>query len=385
MKVWVLDPAQLTPYYNIALCDALAQAGCDVRYIASRYLYDDQLPFTGRFQTDYAYFRGLYHPWLTRLPHLRRALRAAVYPLGHWQTLRQLRRTPPDVLHVQWSRVPRLDRRLIQQARAAGVPVVHTVHDVVPLYAPEADAGPLHAVYQAVDRVIVHTEANRDTFRRAYPAVDPARIAVVPHISTPYTALPADASRAQARARLGLPTDALVFLFFGSVRVYKGFDTLLAAFARAAAARPDIHLLAAGRPETQADADLLAAAGAQERVHVVSGYIPYGDVWLYHYAADAAVLPYRAITQSGALITCMAFGLPLIVTAVGGLPESLDGNGWVVPPEDSEALAAALLDAAADQQRLRQMGLRSAALIAERYAGPAVARQTLAVYRAAVG
>lgn len=385
MKVWVLDPAQLTPYYNIALCDALAQAGCDVRYIASHYLYDEHLPFTGYFQTDYVYFRGLYHPWLTRVPRLRRALRAAAYPLGHWQVARQLRHTPPAVLHIQWSRMPRLDRRLIQRARAAGVPVVHTVHDVVPLYAPDADSGPLHAVYQAVDRVIVHTQANREAFLRRYAAVDPAKIAVVPHINTPYTALPADASQAQARARLGLPADALVFLFFGSVRAYKGLDTLLAAFARAAASRPDVHLLVAGRPESQGDADLLAAAQTQERAHVVAGYIPYGDLWLYHKAADAAVLPYRAITQSGALISCMAFGLPLIVTAVGGLPESVDGNGWVVPPEDAEALAAALLDAASDQARLKRMGLRSETLIAERYAGPAVAQQTIEVYRAAAG
>jgi glycosyltransferase involved in cell wall biosynthesis len=357
MKVWVLDPAQLTPYYNIALCDALAQAGCDVRYMASRYLYDDHLPFTGHFQTDYIYFRGLYYPLLTRLPRLRRALRAAAYPLGHWQVTRQLRHAPPDVLHIQWSRVPRFDYWLIQQARLAGVPVVHTVHDVVPLYAPAADTGPLHMVYQAVDRVIVHTHANRETFVRTYPAVDPAKIAVVPLISTPYTALPADTSQARARAHLGLPADALVFLFFGSVRAYKGLDTLLTAFAQAAASRPDIHLLVAGRPESQADANLLATASDQERVHIVSGYIPYGDVWLYHKAADAAVLPYRAITQSAAL----------------------------VPPENAEALAVALLDAASDKARLRQMGLRSAALVAERHAGSAVAQQTIAVYRAAAG
>ncbi len=381
MRVWMLDPAQLTPYYNIALCDALADAGCAVRYIASRYLYDDHLPFTGRFQTDYVYFRGLYYPWLTRFPRLRRGLRAAVYPLAHWQVARQLKRATPDVLHIQWSRAPLFDCWLIRQAQAAGVPVVHTVHDVVPLYALRADTRPLQAVYCAADRIIVHTKANRETFVRTYPAVDPAKIAIVPLISTPYTALPADATRAQARARLGLPADATVLLFFGSVRAYKGVDVLLAAFAQAAEVRPDVRLLIAGRPETQADVDLLAAARDQRQVRVFSGYVPYEDVWLYHYAADAAVLPYRAITQSAALITCMDFGLPVIVTDVGGLPESVDGNGWVVPPEDIPALTEALLAAVSDRDLLRQMGQRSKALIAERHAGPAVARQTMALYR----
>jgi glycosyltransferase involved in cell wall biosynthesis len=377
----MLDPAQLTPYYNIALCDALALAGCNVRYITSDYLYDGNLPFTSNFTTDYQYFRGLNNPRLINYPRLRRLLRGISYPFNHWQLLRQLRVNPPDVLHIQWSRMPRVDHWLIQQVRAAGVPVIHTIHDVIPLYAPDANTKPLQTVYEEVDRIILHTEANRGDFLQTYPTVDLNRIVVIPLISTPNTALPTNATRPIARTRLSLPHDAPVFVFFGSVRHYKGVDTLLTAFAQAVASHPNLHLVIAGKPDTEEDNQLLERARSQSNVHVYSGYIPYEEVWQYYIAADVMVLPYRAITQSAALISSMEFGRAVIVTDVGGLPETVAGNGWIVPPEDANALATVILDAASDLERVRKMGERSSTLIQQKYTGSAVAQATLELYK----
>ena len=41
LKIWQLDPANLTPYYDMALAKALAEAGQSIRFISSRYLYED--------------------------------------------------------------------------------------------------------------------------------------------------------------------------------------------------------------------------------------------------------------------------------------------------------------------------------------------------------
>jgi glycosyltransferase involved in cell wall biosynthesis len=57
-------------------------------------------------------------------------------------------------------------------------------------------------------------------------------------------------------------------------------------------------------------------------------------------AADLVVLPYREIDQSGVLYTALAFGKPLLLSAVGGFPE-VEG-AELVPPGDAEALAAKL-------------------------------------------
>jgi glycosyltransferase involved in cell wall biosynthesis len=79
-------------------------------------------------------------------------------------------------------------------------------------------------------------------------------------------------------------------------------------------------------------------------VRIVDRYVPDEEVATYFVAADLVVLPYKSATQSGIVQTAFAFGRPVVVTAVGGLPDVVsDGvTGYVVPPEDPPALAAAV-------------------------------------------
>jgi glycosyltransferase involved in cell wall biosynthesis len=379
--VWMLDPAQLTPYYNRALCDALVGRGVPVHYFTSHYLYDREIPPSTHFQTENLYFRGLEHDWLRHYPRLRQALRGLWYPFGHWQLLRQMRESPPDVLHIQWSRLPRLDYSFIQQVRKLGVPIVHTVHEVMPPYAPRASLASAARVYASADRLILHTQANLQEFERVYPGVDARRVRIIPMLNLPYRGLPPGATQVDARQRLSLPSDARIALFFGAIKTNKGLDVLVRAFADAQAQQPDLHLLIAGLPERPSDQEMLGSARTLPNIHIHTGYVPYGEMWAYHLAADVAIFPYRSITQSMALFTAMDFGLPVIVTNVGGLPEALDGNGQVVPPEDAAALRDALLKVLNDRNALRQMAARSAQLMRERYSPTAVAGATLRVYQ----
>ena len=70
------------------------------------------------------------------------------------------------------------------------------------------------------------------------------------------------------------------------------------------------------------------------------------------------ILPYLDATQSALVAAACAFGLPVIVTQVGALPEYVVAGetGWSVPPGDPTALAAILRQALADRSRLRVMG-----------------------------
>ena len=381
MKVWMLDPAQLTPYYNIALCDALALAGCEVQYITSPYLYTNDLPVSDNFVTDYHYFHALGYRWLTRSPRLRRGLRGFSYPLDHWRLWHKIRATPPDILHIQWSRLPYFDHRLIKSIRSLGIPIVHTVHDIIPLYDPHSNVEPLQQIYEMVDAIIVHAGANRHDFQRIYPRVNENRIHIVPFIRSPYRVSLPNVTREQIRREMDLPYDVPIFLFFGSIRHYKGLDILLSAFEKALQSEPDIHLVVAGMPETTEDVTLLRTALALPNVHVTGGYIPYAEMWKYYLVADVVILPYRAITQSAALMTAMEFGRAIIVTKVGALPESIEGNGWVVEPEDPMSLYNVMVEAARNTNTLQQMGIQSASLIKEKYDGAVVAEKTMELYR----
>jgi len=383
-SVWQVDPANITPYYNLALCEALSQAGWQGHYVTSQFLYDKQLPASGSFTVDYLYFRGLNDRRLLNYPRLRRLLRAISYPFGHWQLQRQLGENRPDIVHIQWNRLPRLDYWLAERIRALGIPIVYTVHDVIPMFNKKAIDQTIAKIYEKADGLIVHTVANRDNLLIHYPHIDPSRIHIIPHIvpmiALPKEAVPTNATQQQARQYLGLPDNTFVFLFFGSIRPYKGLDILIPAFLKVLKQQPTARLIIAGRPEGAQDTALLEPIREHPNVNLYTNYIPYEEMWLYHFAADVMVFPYRDIYQSGALITGMGFGKPVIVTNVGGLPETIDGNGWIVPSNDTDALASIMIEAATNRERLASMGKRSLALINEQYAGPVVAKKLTAIY-----
>ncbi|CAM3209067.1 glycosyltransferase [Rhodothermus bifroesti] len=154
-------------------------------------------------------------------------------------------------------------------------------------------------------------------------------------------------SKPEARRRLGLPLEAPVLLFFGFVRPYKGLEVLLEAMPAVQAALPGVQLVVAG--EFYEDAaryqERLQALGLKDSVSVHRRYIPESEVAWYFSAADLVVQPYLSATQSGVVPMAFHFERPVVVTAVGGLPEVVPDEvaGFVVPPGDAEALAAAIV------------------------------------------
>ena len=155
-------------------------------------------------------------------------------------------------------------------------------------------------------------------------------------------------TRAEARAALELPAGARLILFFGFIKPYKGVVHLIDAAADLKARFGDeVRVLIVGDiyGEKQPYLDRIEASGAADIIQLVDGFVPDEVVEDYFLAADLAVLPYVSATQSGIVQIAYNYDLPVVTTAVGGLPEVvLDGEtGFVVPPEDPAALAAAVI------------------------------------------
>lgn len=164
------------------------------------------------------------------------------------------------------------------------------------------------------------------------------------HHLLPATARRELPDRSEARDRLGLPPDVQVGLVLGLLRRYKGVDVLLDAVARLPE-DSDWHLVVAGEAWDGLERELPAKArqlGIEDRVHFHFGWLPEAEVPAFLAAADLMVLPYRSGSQSAVASQALAHGLPLLVTAVGGLPEVVGDAGLVVPPENPNALSAAL-------------------------------------------
>ncbi|MBY0586999.1 glycosyltransferase family 4 protein [bacterium] len=386
LHVWILDPANLTPFYSLALGSALVSHGASVRFVTSRFSYDPDLEIPPEIDVQLHYFPGA-DRWDRFGATSRKIYRALRYPLDHRRLVRLIDRgewKQPDVVHLQWSRLPMFDRSLVAKLKKKGIKVVHTVHDVEPLYEGAADMSGLGRVYQNCDALIVHTEANRRDLLERYPAIDVRKVHVVPHGPLQADACPADGDRAKARAALGISADARVALNFGSIKPYKGLDLFVSAMPMVVQNVPQAFLLLAGRPARPADAPdmtILQSRGIGHRADLE--FISNKDTWKYYMAADVVVLPYLNITQSGVLLSSMAFGKPAIVTAVGGLPEVIrpGQTGWVVPPENVPALAEAISDALSDPDRCDRMGLAARQDVLERFSWQAIGRETVRIYQ----
>ena len=132
-------------------------------------------------------------------------------------------------------------------------------------------------------------------------------------------------------------------MFFGLIRDYKGLDILIDAFSRL---DDSYQLIIAGEPygsfekyQKQIDSSPNA-----KRVSLFPNYISDSEVKYFFSAADVAVLPYRSATQSGINAIANHFELPMIVTDVGGLKETVgkEGAGIVCRECTPECVADAI-------------------------------------------
>jgi glycosyltransferase involved in cell wall biosynthesis len=109
-----------------------------------------------------------------------------------------------------------------------------------------------------------------------------------------------------------------------------------------------VTLLVAGEfwHDKQTYLDRIERHGIADRVRLVDRYVANEEVGELFAASDLVVQPYETATQSA--VTQLAFdcGRPVLVTRVGGLPETVQHGvtGYVVPPADSPAIAASVVD-----------------------------------------
>ena len=205
----------------------------------------------------------------------------------------------------------------------------------------------LRCQYQLCDHIFLHTERMRRELIDGF-GVAPERATVIPfgiNNTLPSTSLTPDA----ARRHLALEPEDQVLLFFGNIAPYKGVHVLVSALQKLIPHHPRLRLLIAGRPKGSEAywsevREQIQSAGLTNVVREHIEYIPDERVEVFTKAADALVLPYTHVFQSGVLFLGYSFGLPVIATDVGALREEIvEGEtGFVCRPEDADDLARAV-------------------------------------------
>jgi glycosyltransferase involved in cell wall biosynthesis len=363
LKVQLLDPSAFTPPYDHALAAALARAGAEVELVTSEFLYGP-VPRGEGYRVNAAFYRRT----------AQRGLEAPGRRLGklaeHVPDMLRARSltASADVVHWQWITVPGLDAALLPPKR----PRAYTVH--YPLPASRAGVVRERALLRRMDAVVIHTESGARALRERI-GVDPGRVHVVPHGAFDYlTRLPEERPLPPELAEVEGP----VVLFFGLLRPYKGLDVVLEAFRELDGA--ELWVVGMPRMALAPLEELARRSGAT--VRFVPRFITDPEIPAFFRRADVVVLPHREIEQSGVLYTALAFGRPIVASAVGGFVDVGEaGAAALVPPGDARALAAQLRRLIGDPSAREALGTAAAELAANAYSWDAIAERTLAIYR----
>ncbi|HYG62325.1 MAG TPA: glycosyltransferase [Thermoanaerobaculia bacterium] len=170
---------------------------------------------------------------------------------------------------------------------------------------------------------------------------------------------PPPGGRAEARAALGLPADAVCFVLACRFDPVKGLDGLVRAMRHVAGELPRARLLLLGDGEMRAGLEALIRELGLGRHVLLPGF--RSDIGRWLAAADAFVLSSLDEGTSVSLLEAMAAGLPCVATRVGGNPFVVQEGetGLLVPPRDEAALAAGMLRLARDPRLRESMGRKA--------------------------
>jgi glycosyltransferase involved in cell wall biosynthesis len=158
----------------------------------------------------------------------------------------------------------------------------------------------------------------------------------------------------------------------------KGLPTLLRAVAKLATER-DAHLVVIGAPSAATRQQVVQLA-LGDRVTFASG-LPDAEYARVLASAEVAVIPSLYEGFSLPAVEHMASGTPLIASRAGALPEVTGDAALLVPPGDPEELSAALGRLLGDEQARALLAASGLARVQQRFAWPAVAAATEALYR----
>jgi glycosyltransferase involved in cell wall biosynthesis len=322
--------------YTADLANRMVRAGHDVHLVTTTHVPEDR-----------------YAPQVTIRTPARTTKTVlsleALKPSAFRRTTRTIYDTRPDVVHVTgphlWN-VP-----VMQGLTKQGIPVLHTLHDLHPHAG--VSYGPLlymwnEWVQRTSDHVLIHGQRYLDELLDH--GVAPQQLTC-----TPLTFLFVSQQREQALMQSPPAVEYGPWaLFFGRLEAYKGLRVLIEAArqVRLATERSGVVIAGPGRLDKLVQKPI--PANVEIRDHLIGDQ----EALDLFSRCGLVVLPYIEASQSALIAAAYFFRKPVVVTRTGALPEYVveEETGWIIPPNDPQALAEALQAALTDPVRLTKMG-----------------------------
>jgi len=269
-------------------------------------------------------------------------------PRGPRRLRRVIADLRPQVLHSHLKHADVVAGRVAARTGIPQVSTLHVIEDRVGLLGRMKRAIATRSRRRTAAMTIAVSEAQRQWYL-AMSGEAPARVVTI-HNGIPDPGRADGARRAAARAELGIGPETVAAAMVAVMRPGKGHDVVLAAMAALA---PEVTVVLVG------DGELLDEVADQARRHpgrvILTGFRQ--DVAGVLGGVDLVIHPSYADALPTALMHAAAAGLPVVATAVGGIPEIVTPeSGILIAPGDAPGLAEAVNALAADPARRARMG-----------------------------
>ncbi|MBN1397931.1 MAG: glycosyltransferase [Bacteroidetes bacterium] len=266
-----------------------------------------------------------------------------INPVSWFRAARYIAEQKPDVVIFRYwmpffapcfGSIARLIKRKIKTQ------IIFICDNIIPHEKRPGDVSLTKYALRSADSFVVHSKTVEEDLLRFIPK---ARYVLSP---LPLFDIFGDLQpKKESKMKLGISADH-VMLFFGHIRTYKGLDILLDAMPLILKKISAILIIAGEFYENEPKyREKINRLGLEKHIRLFSDYIPNEEIPVYFSASDVVVLPYVTATQSAIVPVAYHFDKPAIVTDVGGLSEVVkdEHTGFVVPPQNPEALAEAVI------------------------------------------
>ncbi len=256
----------------------------------------------------------------------------------------------------------------VRAASAANIPSIWMVHELLDIYRERRELGALQETARLADRIIFNSE----TARRQLPVIgegleEKARV-IYNGIKLPSE----EEIKKNFRRELGFGPDEIILGSIGDICPYKGYETLLSAFASISSASPGAKLLIVGRVPPKFKEfyshlqESIEKSGLKGRV-IFPGEVMDPRPWLASF--NILLHPSRRESFGRVIIEGLAWGKPVAATRSGGGEEIIeDGKtGLLVPVGDPVAIAQAVSRLLECPEEAEAMGKRGREMVGERF------------------
>jgi len=250
----------------------------------------------------------------------------------------------PRAIHVQWFRIPAFDYRLIHLLKSLfKIKFIFTAHNILPHDTGDQYKKVFQKTYNIADAIIVHAESTKEELSNLFH-IPKSRISVILHGLLHMNVDNEQLKAKEASFKEKYNTNGkIVFTSLGLQNQYKGSDIIVDVWSKTKELNSNPHccLIIAGMNKGVDTTPLNTIDNAFVEERLISNEEFYYLMQL----TDVYLLPYRKISQSGALLTAITFHTPVLVSQVGGIAEPLDiaRIGWKMEKPDFQSLQEWLL------------------------------------------